>query len=335
MRFIFILASLLVSFATANATPPKVIVSIQPIACLVAGVMKGVGRPDRLIPPSQSPHTYQLRPTDIEKLNHADLVFWIDPSLETVFPRALQSLPPRVKVIPLLEESTLTRYTIRSSCGCAHAHVPEKRKDLEKKHESHSHTQHIPYKHEHRHTHKHNSSSHWDPHIWLDPDNAKTIVEVVARHLIEIDPAHKDIYQTNKKRLFSRLNQLKQTLNSKLEAVQNKAFLVFHDGYQYFEKAFHLSSSEAITPHTDLQPGLKYLISLEQRARAKNICCIFSEAQFTSPLPEILAQHIKRPLLRLDPLGVTQDSIKEESYFKLLQDLANTFYKGLLSNDLS
>ncbi len=72
---LFLLFPLPLSLRAAEASSPKVLVSIKPLQALVAGVMAGVAQPDLLLPAGANPHHHTLRPSDARRLSGADLVF--------------------------------------------------------------------------------------------------------------------------------------------------------------------------------------------------------------------------------------------------------------------
>lgn len=61
---------------------PKVVTSIRPVQALVYAVMGEVGVPGVILEPGASPHAFTLKPSQAQRLQDADIVFWIGPSLE-------------------------------------------------------------------------------------------------------------------------------------------------------------------------------------------------------------------------------------------------------------
>lgn len=82
-RCLFLLVTLL---AIACAPAPKaeqVVVSVHPLALAIEQVAPKQVTVSSLIPPGASPHTYQLRPTQIMQLGNVKTVYWINPGIET------------------------------------------------------------------------------------------------------------------------------------------------------------------------------------------------------------------------------------------------------------
>lgn len=85
-----------------------VVVSINPVKQIVAAIG---GNPHLIIRPNQSEHDYQLKKNDVSALLAADLIFYVDDSLEKNFPKLIKnyslgnkshqlSQVPQIKVLP-------------------------------------------------------------------------------------------------------------------------------------------------------------------------------------------------------------------------------------------
>src|SRR5688572_30753517 len=82
---------LLLAAGPVEAKVPNVVASIAPVHSLVAAVMQGVGEPLLLVPANVSDHDYALKPSDLRKIEGADLVVWIGEPLETYLVRSLKT----------------------------------------------------------------------------------------------------------------------------------------------------------------------------------------------------------------------------------------------------
>ena len=191
--------------------PPHIIVSIPPVHSLVAAVSAGVTTPTLLVRGAGSPHGYAMRPSDARALQDADLVIWIGPTLETFLARALRNQLTRRRVITLLNEDTITVLPARTTDRTDDDHGDDE--DI---------------------------GATSDPHLWLDPANARAIVALTAQALAQIDPANEPVYRANAARLTRRLVALDATLSQKLAPIGGAPFIVLHDAYQYFEQAYPL-----------------------------------------------------------------------------------------------
>jgi zinc transport system substrate-binding protein len=87
--------------AGANETPLRVLTTVKPLQLIAATVLGDPQQVELLLDPRMSPHDYQLRPSDRAKLDRADVVFWIGPTLERFLVPVLSSLPKQTKVVSL------------------------------------------------------------------------------------------------------------------------------------------------------------------------------------------------------------------------------------------
>lgn len=291
-RWNIVAGCLFLIIATASPAVAKinVVTTIKPIHSLVAGVMRGTGSPELLLE-TGSPHTYALKPSNASALQSADLVIWIGPKLETFLTGSLSSLSGKTRLLTLEGVDELTLHKVRED------------------------------EHEHGHGHEHGQV---DPHIWLDPENAKTFITAIEAALASADPANKAVYSQNANTMIERLSKLARELETELTPLKDKPFLTFHDAYQYFEKRFHLNYAGSIAINPDRQPGARHLRNLKKTIRQKGITCIFREPQFKSKLVDLILEGTTARSASLDPVGA---SIKKgpEHYFSLLRKNARAF----------
>ena len=102
-KFILTASAFVLSTSMGIADVPKVAVDIAPVHSLVSKVMTGVGKPDLIIPAEASPHAYQLKPSNAESLENANLVFWVGKDLTPWLEKGLSSLASNASVSTLLD----------------------------------------------------------------------------------------------------------------------------------------------------------------------------------------------------------------------------------------
>lgn len=317
-----IAAALFFSLPGYAVAEPNVVASIPPVHSLVAGVMGDVGRPNLLVKGGASPHTYALRPSDAEMLNRADLIFWIGDGLEAFLVKPLAALGRDADVVALAKASGLNLLPTREGGVWEededeheHAHA-----------EAHEHDHGEAGKHEHEEGHHHGPN---DLHIWLDPANAQVMVGAIVTALSRRDPAHAKAYAANGERTSARLAALRDEVAGIVASVADRPFLVFHDAYQYFEKAFGLKAAGAISVSPERLPGAQRLSELRDRLKSSGAGCVFREPQFTPKLAETLAAGTGARIGVLDPLGAGL-SAGPDLYFRLMRGNAEAL-KGCLS----
>lgn len=314
---VFVLAALavLVAFSPVSGAQAQagggvpVVTSILPVHSLAAGVMEGVGRPHLLVPGGASPHSFALRPSDARRLERAQAVFWVGPSLETFLERPLNALARKAAVMALAEVDGVTRLPLREGGSWEiEAHRDDARAS------EHGHDDDRKDARDHAH-------GDWNPHVWLDPLNAAVFVKVIARELGQIDPANKARYEANAARLTAKLRALDGELRQTLAQVQDKPYIVFHDAYRNFEARYGLNPVGSITLSPELAPGARRLVEIRARIRNAGAICVFAEPQFEPKIIRTVTQGTGARTATLDPLGA-QLKPGPEAYFQLMRNLA-------------
>ena len=327
LPFILSILSFLTIFAPANAEI-KVVTSIKPIHSLASYLMDGVAKPDLIVDGYASPHGFALKPSHAKMLQNADLIFWVGEDLENFLEKPLKSVAKKAEKIELMEIKGLTKLKFRERNIFEehdHGHKEDDHDDHAKKeddHDDHGHDD--EHKEDGHDDHGHEGHAHgeYDPHIWLDPMNAKVILSEMAEHLIENDPKNEAKYKANLKKAHKDLDKLTKKVKSEL----NKDFksIVFHDAYQYFEKRFDVNVLGAFTVNTDVMPGAEQLAEIREIIEHDKVSCIFSEPQFNPDIIKAVAKDTNVATGVIDPLGATLNPGKD-LYFDLIGKMSKSF----------
>ena len=330
--FLFSILSLLSVFTSVNAEI-KVVASIKPIHSLASYLMDGVGKPDLIVDGYASPHGFALKPSHAKMLQNADLIFWVGEDLESFLEKPLKSIAKKAEKVELIETKGLNKLKFRErnifDAHDDHGHKKDKHDDhghKKDKHDDHGHKKdkhddhgHKEDKHDDHHGHAHGEH---DPHIWLDPVNAKVILAEMAEHLIENDQKNASKYKANLNKANKDLDKLIKKVKSEL----NKDFksIVFHDAYQYFEKRFDVNVIGAFTVNTDIMPGAEQLSEIREVIKHEKVSCVFSEPQFNPDIINAVAKDVNIKTGVIDPLGATLNPGKT-LYFDLIRNMSKSF----------
>ena len=320
--------SFLTIFVPANAEI-KVVTSIKPIHSLASYLMDGVGKPDLIVDGYSSPHNFALKPSHAKMLQDADLIFWVGEDLENFLEKPLNSIAKKAEKIELIEIKGLKKLKFRERNVFDehdHGHKEDEHDDHAKKeddHDDHDHDKEDHKEDDHDdHGHEGHAHGEYDPHIWLDPMNAKVILNEMAEHLIENDQKNASKYKDNLKKSNKDLDKLIKNVKSEL----NKDFksIVFHDAYQYFEKRFNVNILGAFTVNTDVMPGAEQLAEIREIIEHDKVSCVFSEPQFNPAIINAVAKDMNINTGILDPLGATLNPGKD-LYFDLIGNMSKSF----------
>lgn len=303
--------------AAETAKSPKVVASVLPLQSLAANVMRGVGEPSVLVEGAATPHSFQLRPSDAAALQDAELVVWIGEGLESFLEAPLAALSGDARLLELSAVAGVTLLPPREAAIWGErGHEGHNHEDHN--HEDHGHEDGDDHEVAHGHDHEHGA---YDPHIWLDPINAVAMVQAIADALAEIDPDNAAAFRANAEETGERLNMLNRDLQGQLAPLADRPYLVFHDGYQYFEARYGLSPIGAVSLAPERTPGARHLAEIREEIQENSVACIFSEPQFEPKLLEVVIEGTQARGATLDPLGADLQP-GAEAYFTLLRRMA-------------
>ena len=85
----------------------NVVTSIKPIHSIASNIMDGISEPLLLVEGTTSPHSYILKPSHVEAINNADLIFFVSDDLETFLERPLSNIGIETTVVELIKNEDL------------------------------------------------------------------------------------------------------------------------------------------------------------------------------------------------------------------------------------
>ena len=142
-----------------------------------------------------------------------------------------------------------------------------------------------------------------NPHIWLDPQNAKIMLGVIAARLAKADPENASTYAANADLMAARLATLETDITSQLASYSAARFLVLHDAHVYFERRFGLRNYGAITTEPDVMPTASRVKALRDELREHHFDCIFTEPFLGQKAVALIAEGSKVSIGTLDPIA--------------------------------
>ena len=302
----------------------KVVTSIKPIHSLVSYIMEGVGSPDLIVDGYNSPHGFSLKPSHAKMLQEADIVIYVGEGLEEFLEKPLESLAQNAVKFELLKQSGMKKLKFRErnifeghDDHDDHGHGKKKKDD----HDDHDHDKKAKKEDHDNHGHDDHGHGHgeFDPHIWLDPVNAKIIIKKVTNQLSKLDKENSSTYKSNSKKALKEIDNLIKQVKSDIN--KDAKVVVFHDAYQYFEKRFDVNIIGALTVNTDVLPGAEQLAEIREVIDHEQVTCVLSEPQFNPDIVKTIANDTNINMGVLDPLGATLDKGKI-LYFDLIKNIS-------------
>ena len=298
------LATFLLS--TSALATPKVIASIVPVHSIVASVMGDIGTPELLLSGKNSEHTASLSPQQMSDLGKADVIFMVGSGLEHKLGQVSGSDAVNGKEFFTLSEAPGIKTLKIREGGKFEVHEHEKEEHEGGEHDDHD-----------------EAILKFDPHVWLDPENAKAMANAVAAELGKIDPEHAKTYETNAAAYVASLDQLAADISAETKPIQNKPFIVFHDAYQYFETRFGLTAVGSISDVSAAAPSARRLKEIKDKLEETKAICVFREPQFDAKYVNVVLEGSKAKQGILDPIG-SGLMPGSNAYAELLKNLAKS-----------
>ncbi|MCP4710093.1 MAG: zinc ABC transporter solute-binding protein [Planctomycetes bacterium] len=266
----------------------SVVVSIDPQGYFVERVGGEYVTYVVMAPPGSSPHTYEPTPQQMVKLGDASLYFSIGVPFEQMLLENITSTHESLKIVDTRAGITLRKMKT------AHEHVVDS----------------VAHVHE---------VSEPDPHIWLDPILVKQQAGAMAKALIEVDPGHKEAYQSNLALFVADLEVVHAEIESILAPLKGQTFLVYHPAFGYFGDRYGLVQEAVEIEGKDASP--RQLTELIAEAKADKVKVIFVQSQFPVDSAEAVAAEIGGVVVPMDPLA--------KDYLENLRKMAKALEEGL------
>ncbi|WP_442805682.1 zinc ABC transporter substrate-binding protein ZnuA [Testudinibacter sp. TR-2022] len=320
----------------AYTAQAEIVTTVKPLGFIAAAVADGVTPTSVLLPTGASPHDYNMRPSDLQRLQQAELVVWVGQDLETFLSKSISRLEPK-KVLQIEKMDG-----IQQLLGEA-LHVHADGDDHGHDHHGHDHDHAHDHDHdgppgqqdEHDHDHDHadghdheHGGLQTDWHVWFSSDISEKIAEQIAARLSQNYPAKTDLIQQNLAEFKQGISTKQQQLRKQLDPIKSKGYYVFHDAYGYFERQYGLNRLGSFTINPTVAPGAKKLNEIKADIDAHKAQCLFAEPQFTPRLLETLHKKTGIRLGVIDPMG-EKIALSKTAYSDYLQSLADSFSQCL------
>ena len=282
----------------------KIVTTIKPIHSILLNIVDT--EVDLLLDSNFSPHDFKLKPSDMEKLKNADVLVYVDESIESFIERPLATLSEDVKTIKIMGNARLSLLPIREGG--------------------------VWEEEDHGDGHHHDHGD-YDAHIWLSNKNVIKMTKFLISELSKINPDKKNIYKANAKVFINKVKANAAKIRKDLDSVKDKPYIVFHDAYQYFETENSLSSVGSIALNPEISPTPNRIKEIKAKIEKDNVVCLFREPQFPSRVVQTVIADTNANEGELDPIGFDLTPGKE-LYFTLTNNLSNNLKECLMKEGL-
>lgn len=292
---IFVSISALLLGACGNSTVSEdgklnIVTTFYPVYEFTKQVAGDEANVDLLVNAGTEVHDYEPSARDIARIQEADVFVYENENMETWVHDVEESI------------DTSKVSVIRATEGMLLLPGSEEGEDYDHSEEGHSH----PY----------------DPHVWLSPTRAITLVETIRDSLVAKYPEKKDIFETNAAAYIEKLDALDAKYSETLSAAKQKYFVTQHTAFTYLALDYGLKQVSITGVAADEDPTPSRLAELTDYIKKYGIKYIYFEENASKSVAETLANETGVQLDVLNPLeSLTDEDMKNgKDYFSVMED---------------
>lgn len=262
----------IVSCTKERQDKTNIAVTIYPFKSIIQEIVGDRVKIDVLLPAGADPHTYEMSPSDLMKIQNAKVFFYGAESLDGW--AAKIDTENKIELLKLIPKEFLI--DIKTS-------------------DDHSH---------HADDHNHYGV---DPHFWSDPLTVNSMLDSLTEILSSLYPYHKEFFRENSLKFSERLVELDKKIREQTKVLEKTKVYLAHPFYNYFFNRYGIQvvGSLEISPGQQITP--KFLKNVSEEISRKNVQAIFINKQHISKQAKLLAESAKIKLVELDPMGGIDD----------------------------
>jgi zinc/manganese transport system substrate-binding protein len=261
---LFLILATFLAAATSFAKV-KVVASLSDLADLTKVIGGDRVDVDYIVRGSQNPHFIEVKPSFMMKLKSADLFVTIGMGLEIWAPQIIDgSRNPNLTVLDCsknIHKLEIPATKVDASYGDVH-----------------------PF---------------GNPHYWLDPENAKVILDAIYDSLSKIAPADRDYFKSNMDNYVKKLDAKIAEWTALMRPLKGMKLVSYHTSFSYFANRFGLSIVGYVEPKPGIPPTPSHSTELIQMMRSSEVKAIGLEQYYEDSTPEQIAQTTGAKLVRL------------------------------------
>lgn len=261
-----------------------------------------------LVPAGTEPHDWEPSPKMIAGIEKADVLIYNGAGMEAWVEDMLDSMKNKSFIV------VETSKDIKLLEGYHEEH--------DKGHDDESDIKNGDHEHE---------DSRYDPHVWLDPMNAKKQMEAIKNAFVTADPDNAEYYETNYEENAKKLDELNEEFWDGLSGFTKRDIVVAHKAFGYLCGAYGLNQVAIEGLNSESEPTPARMAEIIRFAREKDIKVIFFEELISPKVANTIAKEIGARTDILNPLeGLKQEDIASgKEYFSVMRDNLEALKKAL------
>lgn len=283
-----------------DARKIAVVTTLFPLFDLTRSIADGKADILLLLPPGVEAHAFEPKPADIMKVDRADVFIYTGKYMEPWAQDVLKSTANKKLAV------------VDASLGIKLARLGRDRHDAE-----------------HEDGHGHGS---YDPHIWLDFENAMKMVDTITEGLCKADPGNSGLYRKNAGAYKEKLAALDREYKGSLSGCKKRTLIHGgHFAFGYLARRYGLEYVSAYEGSPDAEPTARKIIALKNKMKENDIHFVFFEELLNPRVSEVIAKETGATLLKLNGAhNITKDEFRSGvTFLSLMEDNLASLRKGL------
>lgn len=184
---------------------------------------------------------------------------------------------------------------------------------------------------EHHEEEGHHEEGEFDPHVWLDPVQMKSIAERIRDAFIAADPANEEKYRANADALVSDLTKLDEHFRTQLVSCTQNKVIVSHNAFGYMAKRYDFETVALAGISPDEEPSPKKIAEIIETVKREKLPVVFFETLVSPKLAESVANGAGATTLVLNPIeGLTPEDVASgKTYLTVMRTNADNLATAL------
>ncbi len=276
-----------------------------------------------IVPPGADPHSYEPTSKQLTEIAKGDLFLLTGTTLEPYSKKIQESL----KGTDVRFVETSKDVTLLESDATLHAHEEEGHTEDEHAHEEAGHDDHATD--EHAHEEEEHDHGKYDPHVWLDPVNAKAMARSITVALSKEVPKDKATFEKNLKAFDQQADALDKEFKQAVADGSKKELLVTHAAYGYLAERYGFTQLPIAGISPSDEPSQKQLAALVKEARMHDLKYVAFEETVSPKVARVIQKEIGAKSVTIHNLESVTKSQQNSSYFKLMEENVQTLKQAL------
>ncbi|SDW22382.1 zinc transport system substrate-binding protein [Marinococcus luteus] len=277
---------------------------------------------ENVVPAGSDAHTYDPTPQTLTNIAEGDVFVMTGNGMEGFADEVESTIGNQDVQIAKVAEA--------SSGGEANEHEEGESEEAHDHEEGESEEEHAEHAEESQSGEEHDHSG-TDPHVWIDPVQAKEAAGEIKDQLVEADPDNEQTYENNYEELAAELDELDERFETLVDESSKNQFIVSHAAYGYWEERYGLEEIAVNGVNAQNEPSTQEINDIIDTAEQNDLNAIMVEENIPSDTTDVLQEEIGAEVYTLNNLeSASEEEIADgASYVSLMNQNIDNLEKAL------